>query len=162
MIEIDPSLDSQVLIDYPIEDEGAAPSLVGAAPIWEKQLAVWKDPFTLPNSRMECVKWAKPWPGAKICVGHKYQWQWMYGHLWLTITLAEPADIAQAINESLRDAAVAACIAGILGAVSTGGAAFEAARDAFVAVFEVSLAKRITTKLISVRAHNRPAWGDWE
>lgn len=155
---------SVIFVPFPDLGESGgtrAPSI--SKGVWEKEIASWPDPFTVPHSRSECVKWAYPWPGSKICIGWKVQWQKMYGHLWLIVTLAIPGDIEGAINDALRDATVAATLAGVVTAFVAGGAgAGQAAADTFAASFQADLAARITQKIIKVRAENRTAWGNWE
>ena len=58
------------------------------------------------------------------------------------IYTAEPADLRRAVQESLRDGAVAAAISGIVTA-ATGPGSLAAAQTAFVSVFQASLVKRL-------------------
>lgn len=71
---------------YIDEADAAADATGEKSTVLKKKLARWKDPFTLPKSRVSCSKWAKPWPGSKICVGHKVQWRWMYCDVSLVVS----------------------------------------------------------------------------
>jgi hypothetical protein len=126
--------------------------------IYERQIARWKDPLTLPHSRSECVKWTTghiPFDGDyKICVGWKIQWQWMYVSAFLRVTTANPQDIGHAVDECFKTAAVAAAIA----AVITGGSA---AVGTFESVMKGCLVAKLPD-LGSVTAYTTSAWGPWE
>jgi hypothetical protein len=152
---------SEILVLFPDAGDKAGSAI--SQTVWAQNVANWQDPFTPPHSRAECVKWAYPWPGSKVCVGWKVQWQYMYGHLWIVITLATPGDIAAAITAALRDATVAAALAAVVTAFTTDGAAAgAAAASTFEEVFESDLAARIAEKIISVDVQNRAAWGSWQ
>jgi hypothetical protein len=126
--------------------------------LFTRKLARWKDPLTLPHSRMSCVKWAKghiPFDGDyKICIGWKTQWQWMYVTAWLRVETGEESDIGNAINSCLRDAAIAAALAAIV----TGGSA---AVGTFETVMKGCLASKLP-KLLHVAVWTDSRWGDWE
>jgi hypothetical protein len=126
--------------------------------IYERQIARWKDPLTLPHSRSECAKWATghiPFDGDyKICVGWKIQWQWMYVSAFLRVTTANPQDIGSAIDECFKTAAVAAAIAAIV----TGGSA---AIGTFESVMKACLVAKLPD-VVSVTAYTTSAWGPWE
>jgi hypothetical protein len=126
--------------------------------LFTRKLGRWKDPLTLPHSRMECVKWAKgdiPFDGQyKICIGWKTQFQWMYVTAWLRVETATESDIGGAINGCLRDAAIAAALAAIV----TGGSA---AVGTFETVMKGCLASKLP-KLLTVAVWTDSKWGDWE
>lgn len=126
--------------------------------LFTRKLARWKDPLTLPHSRMDCVKWAKghiPFDGDyKICIGWKTQWQWMYVTAWLRVETVDESDIGGAINTCLRDAAVAAALAAIV----TGGSA---AVGTFGTVMKGCLASKLP-KLVNVAVWTDSSWGGWE
>jgi hypothetical protein len=126
--------------------------------LYTRKLARWKDPLTLPHSRMDCVKWAKghiPFDGDyKICIGWKTQWQWMYVTAWLRVETAEESDIGGAIDGCLRDAAIAAALAAIV----TGGSA---AVGTFETVMKGCLASKLP-KLVNAAVWTDSKWGDWE
>jgi hypothetical protein len=126
--------------------------------LFTRKLARWKDPLTLPHSRMDCVKWAKgdiPFDGSyKICIGWKTQWQWMYVTAWLRVETVDESDIGGAINTCLRDAAVAAALAAIV----TGGSG---AVGTFGTVMKGCLASKLP-KLVNVAVWTDSSWGGWE
>src|SRR5260221_3318894 len=103
---------------------------------YERVIAVWKDPLTLPHSRSECVKWASghiPFDGNwKTCIGWKVQWQWMYDRAIFSVTTGKPVNIDNAVKICLTTAAVAAAAAAIITGGSAAAAAFEAARESWL------------------------------
>jgi hypothetical protein len=126
--------------------------------IYQRQIARWKDPLTLPHSRAECVKWASghiPGDGDwKMCVGWKTQFQWMYVSAFIRVTTAKQEDIGKAIDECFKEAA----IAGALAAIITGGTA---ALGAFEGVIKVCLLAKLPT-LVTATAYTSSGWGSWE
>lgn len=128
-------------------------SLAPTRTIYERTLARWKDPFTPPQSRAECVKWATG-PGFKICIGWKVQWKWMYTTAYTRVSTADPEDIPRAINECL----VTAAVAGALAAVVSGGSA---AIPTFEGVLKGCLVVKLKS-LVSVATWTSSGWGDWE
>ena len=131
--------------------------------IWRRKLFRTKNPFAAkPKVRPRCVKWAKPWPGAKICVGHKYQWKYMYTSGILIVSLKGDKNARVAIEECLKDAASAAAIAAIVGAIASGGAGVGVATDIFVKIFTACLVSKLGQDLLSVDLDLQHAWGDWE
>ena len=145
----------------PYQGDHATPRSGYAIPkasYYERVLAVWKDPFTLPHSRSECVKWASghiPFDGDwKTCIGWAVQWQWMYDRAILTADAPNVGDIEKAVQQCLGTAAVAAAAAAI---VSGGTVA--------IGVFEGVMKGCLTTTLgssIGVHVRTESYWGDWE
>lgn len=125
---------------------------------YERELAVWKDPLTLPHSRSECVKWASghiPFDGDwKTCIGWKLQFQWLYVRAVLAVTASKPEHIDRAVEECLRTAAVAAALAAIV----SGGTA---AVGTFEAVMKGCLVEKLASS-VSVTVRTPTYWGDWE
>lgn len=126
-----------------------------------RKIARWKDPFTVPQSKVECVKWCSITPWDKWCCGHKLSWRWMYCDLYVEVRTGTEQDIVRALEESLQKAVVAAAIAAIVTAALTGGAALPAAKAAFVATLTMELSKKIED-LASVQLLQSCEWGDWE
>lgn len=88
---------------------------------FERDLGRWPDPFTLPQSRMECSQWASgqiPFDGEwRACTGWTVQWKRMYSTLRIQVSTADPSDISKAVDECLMTAGVA----GALAAIATSG-----------------------------------------
>jgi hypothetical protein len=129
-----------------------------ATTLYQRDLAKWKDPLTLPQSRAECAKWAIihiPLDGdVKTCVGWTTQFKWMYNTLKVRVTTADSADIGKALDDCLSTAAVAGALAGVI----SGG-------HAAVPTFETALKACLILKLpslTSVTVWIDSAWGGWE
>jgi hypothetical protein len=126
--------------------------------LFERTIARWKDPTTLPHSREECVSWAHgdiPFDGEwKTCNGWKVQWQYMYTSAYVRVSTAKPEDISEKIDKCLNTAAVAGAVSGI---VSGGSAA--------ITTFEVALKACLVMELpslVTVSAWTSSGWGDYE
>jgi hypothetical protein len=180
LAQTDPALDGQIFLS----DEGArtsppgppdgkagsfgpfggeapfvfTPPKAGKGVIYQREIAHWKDPLTLPHSRAECVKWSSghiPFDGDwKTCIGWKVQWQWMVVTAWLSVTTTNPEDIRKSVNECFTDAAVVGAVAGVI----SGGSA---ALGTFEGVMKGCLVAKLTD-LVSVRAYTTAAWGPWQ
>lgn len=128
------------------------------AAYYERVLAVWKDPLTLPHSRSECAKWASghiPFDGDwKTCIGWKVQWQWMYDRATLTVNAPNAGDINKAVQVCLGTAAVAAAAAAIVTGSSAAIATFEE-------VMKGCLAGSLGSS-VGVHVRTESYWGDWE
>lgn len=146
-----------------IEYDDVSAQTIGAQGVIVRKLFRVKNPFAAaPQVRKVCVKWAKPWPGSKICIGHKYQWRYMYTTGFLVITLKEPQDIKGDIEECLKESAIYAAIAAIIAAIASGGSGVGAAVDLFIKLFVACLNAKITGDVLSVRLDLHNEWGDWE
>ncbi|MFC0342571.1 hypothetical protein [Paracoccus niistensis] len=157
--------DAEVEFSHYLEvSEGGEEAIESAteSTIIDKKIASWLDPLTLPKSRMECVKWAYPWPGAKICVGHKYQFQWMYCEARLVVTGPSIDGVGGAVNDCLQTGAAVAAVAGIVAAAGTGGAALPAAKAAFLTTFEGCVAAKVGSEALGVNVAQNCSWGPWE
>lgn len=108
-------LDAEVFTELPeaASTDAGLEGLEARTAVFEQKIASWVDPFTLPKTRTKCVKWVKIF-GAKNCVGWKLEKKWMNVEARVKIYTAEPADLRRAVQESLRDGAVAAAISGIV------------------------------------------------
>lgn len=139
--------------------KGTDPATYSSDPVevrgyYERILAVWKDPLTPPKTRMRCVKWAKPWPGSKICVSWAVDEQWMYVRAILGVTWPDEAAAKAATEQCLKEAAVMAALAAIL----SGGAA---ALPAFERAMTTCLVRQLNGQVgLSVRTQSY--WGPWE
>lgn len=124
--------------------------------VFQRAIADWLDPFTLPHSRADCSSWASghiPFDGDwKTCVGWTVHWQYHYNRLNLLVSTSAPGDISGAIDSCLQTAAVIAILAG----VSTGG-------SAVVPSFEGAMTTCLASKLslISAKAWIDGYWGNW-
>lgn len=126
--------------------------------VYRRRIANWRDPFTVPNSKITCLR--REWG---ICVEFKTEFKYLYVNLFVVVTVADVSDIQGIVENCLREAAVIAAISGILAAVTTGGAALEAAKVAFITVFKACLIRRISEgELIDVRLEQETYWGEWE
>lgn len=162
-------IDAELYIGTEFEGQSFYTEQPEASPVFEHRLARWKDPLTLPKSRMECVKWASgdwPWPasgGWKTCVGHAYQWQWMYVTAHLKVHMKTPQDIANQVQECLSSGAVAGVLAGAVDAFLTGGVtAFETAKVTAVTVISSCLTDKLGEELVTANIETSSRWGDWE
>jgi len=115
----------------------------GETTLYERVLLRTKDPTTLPKTRSVCAKWAKPWPGSKICVGWKLQYKWFWVTATLRVTTTVPTDIGKVVEECLKEAAVIAAITAIV----TGGSAAAAAAEK---ALEACLLRKLADKLLNV------------
>lgn len=133
----------------------------GGRTVLVRRLASWKDPATLPHSRMECVKWCSVTPWDKWCCGHKYQLQWMYVDLMARVTVATPQDVAAALEDCMREAAVVAALSAVLMAITAGPAAVEVARATFAPVLLACLGRKLK-EIVGVDVYLSTHWGEWE
>ncbi len=136
----------------------AGESLASAASVHRERIAKWPDITTLPQSRATCVKWAKgkwPWGGGwKVCVGHKVQWKHMECELF--VVAERPEITAEEVRAALRTSAVAVAVAMLTGAAATGGAAFAAAKEAFIVALVAALGIEATVSL-----DQKCRWSSW-
>jgi len=135
-----------------------ASTAASAAPVLERHLGTFGSPV---EWRLECVKWAKPWPGAKICVGHAYQ---NLQHKFVLRVDGPSADeaVINVLREALAASAAAAAGAGILtpspepaGRVA---AALAAAKTAFVGYLAARGLERLINQYRVVIDH-QTYWG---
>ncbi len=123
--------------------------------VFDRVIFKYKDPTSPPHTKKKCGKWAKPVPGVKICVGWTIKYRWLYriGHVRVT-TISE-AGAKKALEECLKQGAIAGLIAGI---ASGGSAAVAAAEIALKAC----LASKLGDKLVSVSINIKSSRGNWE
>jgi hypothetical protein len=95
-----------------------------------RKIAGWRDPFTPPQFKNDCVKYCSITPWDKWCCGWALRKKWMDCELFVEVRTATPQDLIKAIEECLQEAAVASAVAAIVAAVVTGGAALPAAKAA--------------------------------
>lgn len=137
----------------------------GKSTVFERNLGRWKDPFSLPHSRAECVKWASgdiPFDGSwKTCVGHKVQFRWIYNTAVLRVDVIKPAVIRDHVEECLRGAGAVSALAGISTAFLGNPNAVQTAIATFTTVMKVCLATKIPD-LANVAVDIRSSRGDWE
>lgn len=137
----------------------------GKATVYERTLGRWKDPFTLPRTRAECVKWASgdiPFDGSwKTCIGHKYQSQWMYSTLVLRVDVATPQAIREHAEQCLQDAGLVSALAGISTALIGNPGAVQTAVSTFTIAMKVCLASKVKD-LANVSVRTDSGWGDYE
>jgi hypothetical protein len=124
--------------------------------VYEKVLARWRDPLSPPHVRNSCAKWLKTkFPRAKVCVGWKVEYRWIYRTAILNVTVADQSDIKGIVQDCLTSSAVAAAIAAI---VSGGTAAAGAAESALKAC----LLLKLKENLVGVSIRFDTVRGDWE
>lgn len=123
--------------------------------IFERAIFKYKDPTSPPHTKKECAKWAKPWPGSKICVGWKIQYRWVYRIGIIRVGAISESEARTALEDCLKQSAIAAAIAGI----ASGGSAAVAAAEI---VLKACLATKLGEKLISLSISVKTSRGDWE
>lgn len=129
---------------------GLAPAAMAGVSI-EKKVAHFADPTA--GTRTRCAKWAKPWPGAKICVGHAYEV--MDRKFYITV---KGPDADQAVMRLLQEALVAAATAAVgAGVATSGAAALPAAKTAFVGYLTAQGAERLVSQY-SIGLDHRTSW----
>lgn len=126
----------------------------GQNAFFERVLMVTKDPTTPPHIRKKCVKWAHVGP-VKTCVGWKFEYQWFYVRAVLRVGSTEGTDVRDAVEECLKQGAIAALIAAIF---SGGTAAAAAAEEAI----KVCLVRKLGEKILSVSVALEHYWGNWD
>lgn len=109
-----------------------APAHAETRVIVERKIAHFGSPV---EWRTRCVKWAKPWPGAKICIGHAYDN--LQHKFYLRVAGPEAEDaLKNQIVKALEIAAAAAVATGIATPspelAARVAAALAAAKTAFV------------------------------
>ena len=98
------------------------------AQYYERVLGTWESP--------EICKCDFRWPDL-VCTNPHYT-------ATLKIRVASEQDIAAAISDCLRDAAIVSAVAGIVATVLTGGAGFAAAKAAFMPLFTACLSEKLS------------------
>lgn len=164
--------DAELLLD------SGDPHAAGAAPefvlqdveggdqqvVVDRVVARWRDPFTLPRTRAECVQWARgdwPWGGGwKVCTGHKYQSSWMDVTARLRVTVLTPQGVKAAVDDCLRQGAVAGALSGILSAVTGNPAAVETAIAAFVQTVRSCLEQKLRD-VVDVSLTTSSEWSEY-
>jgi hypothetical protein len=120
----------------------APPAFAQPANTHTVDLAKWTDPLTLPQGPwVSCSKWAKPWPGAKICVGHAYRWKYMDCRLFVKVTTPKPEVLLDRLKAAVQQAAVKTALAELLKGVATGGASTSTAGATFTVLLTDELKK---------------------
>ena len=117
----------------------------------EKKVAHFADPTA--GTRTRCAKWAKPWPGSKICIGHAYE---VMDRKFYIVVKGPDADKAamRLLNEALVAAASAAVGAGVS---TSGAAALPAAKAAFVSYLSARGAERLVSQY-NISLDHRTSW----
>ncbi len=126
-----------------------------------RKIAGWRDPFTPPQFKNDCVKYCSVTPWDKWCCGWALRKKWMDCELFVEVRTATPQDLITAIEECLQEAAVASAVAAIIAAVITGGAALEAAKATFVSVFTICIERKLSG-VVSIQLPQSCGWSDWE
>jgi hypothetical protein len=124
-----------------------------ATVVYERVLLKMRDPTTPPKVKKTCAKWAKPWPGSKICVGWKLEYKWFNLTATLRVTTAKPVDIKSAVEDCLKEGAIIALLTGI----ATGGSAAAAAAAAAI---EACLYRKLAANLLNVSIDLSHEWDD--
>jgi hypothetical protein len=138
------------------------PSIDKAINVYNRVLARWRDPLTLPHTRSQCVKWASgnwPWGGGwKTCIGWKTQFQWLDNTLTLIISTEAfgLAEIQKASNDCLATGAVAAALTAYV--TSSGATAIATFKEVFVSCLAVKLPA--TTLKVDLPVTSR--WSNWQ
>jgi hypothetical protein len=131
--------------------------------IYRRKIAGWRDPFTLPNTRLTCLREVRIPGDGYVCVEFKTEYQWLYVDLFVVVVVATPYDLKSIVEECLKQSAIAAAIAAIIVAVGSGGAALAAAKEVFLVAFQACLVLKIKQgDLLSVRLEDKTYRGGWE
>jgi hypothetical protein len=111
------------------------------------------------------VKWAWgriPLDGKwKTCVGHKYQWRWLYNTAVLRVDIAKPATMKSQVEECLRTAGATSALAGISTAFLDNPNAVQTSIATFTATMKACLSSKLPS-LVNVAVDVRSHRGDWE
>ncbi len=122
--------------------------------LYERTLLKTKDPTTPPHVRKKCVKKVH-YPGGWTCIGWKFEYQWFYVMATLRVTTKSPVDIKSAVEDCLKQGAIAAAIAAII----TGGSGAPAAAAAAI---KSCLVVKLGQNLLNVSVDLSHEWGKWE
>ncbi|WP_224549379.1 hypothetical protein [Mesorhizobium sp. CA16] len=125
--------------------------------IVERKIAHFGSPV---EWRLRCVKWAKPWPGAKICIGHAYENLQHKFYLRVTGPEADEA-LKNQIAKALEVAAAAAIATGIATPspepMARVAAALAAAKIAFVGYLS-SVGLKDFVRQYEIRIDHEAGW----
>jgi hypothetical protein len=97
-------------------DEGVASQIdaqVSDGTLYERVLLRTKDPTTPPHTRTKCVK-KMHYPGGWTCIGWKMEFQWFWFEAKLIVSTKTSVDIQKAVEDCLKQGAIAAAIAAIV------------------------------------------------
>jgi hypothetical protein len=147
--------------------------IVIPATSYTKTLASWIDPFTMPHTRMGCVKWASgswPWGGGwKTCIGWKTQFQWLHNTLYLKVSSRGLSfqSLQAEVNQCLAiatDIEAAALLIELLETVGVAAAQTTAQVASFTEILQDCLVAKFATDAISISIPLPPTsqWGDWQ
>lgn len=130
--------------------------------LWTHTIHDGRDPLTPPHTRLDCVNWAYPWPGAKICVGHKLSCQFMESRIAVIVEGTPIADYAAKAQRCGDEAVRNGVIAGVIAAAATGGiSAADAFMSAAGASFTSCIQRELSGAAPTVRTENPTHWGEW-
>lgn len=130
------------------------PSRAATGVLYERALLKTKDPTTPPHVRKKCVKKFK-YPGGWTCIGWKIEYQWFYVMATLRVTTKTDVDIRSAVEDCLKQGAIAAAVAAIV----TGGSGAPAAAAAAI---KSCLMVKLGETLLHVSIDLSHEWGKWE
>jgi hypothetical protein len=144
----------------------------------DHKLAQWTDPFTAPQTRTVCVRWAKidvPFDAtaaetAKVCVGHRYQFKTSEVELFLLVGIrnaADPQEVRSVIDEALKQGAPALSAAAVVDCYITGcGNALATAKVAFIVTLEAYVERMgglgTPGDDFGFEVETRSDWSDWK
>lgn len=164
-IEINPTPDYQ-LGDGANLDSGKDPRLptidsssgasVKGNTLYEAVLADWLDPFSPPHVRTKCIRSARTdFPPISTCIEWKVQKKYVYNRAVLVVKTKTEQEIKKAIDDCLKQSAIAAALA----IITTGGSA---ALQAAEAAFKICLGAKLGAELLSVNIKTNSRRGGWE
>lgn len=135
----------------------SASSIAREATHHDIDLAKWTDPLTPPQGPwVSCSKWAKPFPGTKICVGHTYRWKYMDCKLFAKISTPKPTFLLDKVKSAIGRATVKTALVELLKGASSGGASTSTAGATFVALLTEELQASIDSP--DVKLHQSCGW----
>lgn len=134
--------------------------LMATAPAQAAKMERKVGQFGGPEMKLECSKWAKPWPGAKICIGHTYKFK---QHAFF-IEVNTP-NLEKEVEQALRRAFERSMIAALAAAAATPGevaiksaAAFAAFKATLYASMSADTLLQSIRNKVSAKLDHRSYW----
>lgn len=122
--------------------------------LWEHTIHQGRDPFTLPQTSLECVNWWHS-PLGDQCIGHALQCKFMQTRV--TLHVDGPQNLLQVVRDCASEAAVAGALSGVAAAYPLGPSAWIAAFDTFSRTFRECIYNRMPQAL-TPQLENPASW----
>lgn len=131
-----------------------------SADLWRAVIHRGRDPSTPPQTMVECVNWAYPLPGVKICIGHALRCKHMNSELVVRVTGPDGNEVKDKVMRCAETSAAKAAVSGILVGWTTGGmAGGSAALGTFTDSIKSCVGDALSGSINSV-LDNPNAWDD--